>query len=167
MNATVVSTRFDTRPWVSAGAAGLIAGLVFAMWAMAVGIFTTTLWAAPQGIAQSIGIGQAGHDFQLVPLIVGLMGHMMNSIVIGLVFFGIVEVLRLRGGLLVIAGMVYGIVVYVVMYDLVLRGFLSGTSGSFLSANPEWSWVLGHLMYGLVLGLLLAFSPLRPRLEAR
>jgi hypothetical protein len=53
------------------------------------------------------------------------------------------------------------------MYDLVLRGLLSGTSGSFLSANPEWSWVLGHLMYGLVLGLLLAFGPLRPRLEAR
>jgi len=67
MNATAVSTGIDTRPWVGAGAAGLIAGLVFAMWAMVVGIFTSNLWAAPQGIAQSIGIGQAGHDFQLVP----------------------------------------------------------------------------------------------------
>jgi len=95
------------------------------------------------------------------------MGHMMNSIIVGLIFFAIVEALRLRGAVLVIAGMVYGIVVYLVMYDLVLRGLLSATSGSFLGANPEWSWVLGHLMYGLVLGLLLAFGPLRPRPEAR
>ena len=35
---------------------GLIAGLVFAMWAMMVGRFTSNLWAAPQGIAQSVGM---------------------------------------------------------------------------------------------------------------
>jgi hypothetical protein len=62
---------------------GLIAGLVFAMWAMVVGLFTSTLWAPPQGIAQSIGIGSPGHSFQAVPFVAGLMGHMMNSIVIG------------------------------------------------------------------------------------
>ena len=37
---------------VRAGAAGRIAGLVFAMWAMIVGIVTRTLWEPPQGIAQ-------------------------------------------------------------------------------------------------------------------
>jgi hypothetical protein len=46
------------------------------------------------------------------------------------------------------------------MYWPVLRGFLGATSGSFLSANPEWSWVAGHLMYGVVLGALLAYGPL-------
>ena len=167
MNATVVSTGFDTRPWAKAGAVGLIAGLVFAMWAMAVGIFTSNLWAAPQGIAQSLGIGQQGHDFQLVPLIVGLMGHMMNSIIFGIVFFAILAALKLRGTILVVAGMAYGLLVYLLMVDVVQRGLLSATSGSFLSANPEWSWVIGHLMYGVALGVLLAYGPLSRRFQVR
>ncbi len=96
---------FDTRPWIRAGVAGLIAGLVFAMWAMAAGLFTSNLWAAPRGLAQAVGIGQQGHDFQLVPFVVGLMGHMMNSIIFGLVFFAIVAALKVRGNILVVAGM--------------------------------------------------------------
>ena len=118
---------------------GLIAGLVFAMWAMVVGLFTSTLSAPPQGIGQSIGIGSAGHNFQLVPLVVGLMGHMMNSIVLGVIFIAVANATRLRGPAVVVGGMVYGVVVYVAMYWVLLRGILSSTSGSFLSANPEWS----------------------------
>jgi hypothetical protein len=140
---------------------GLVAGLVFAMWAMVVGLFTSTLWAAPQGIAQSIGIGSAGHNFQLVPFIAGLMGHMMNSVVIGVIFIAIARAVRLRGPAAVIGGMVYGVVVYIGMYWVLLRGLLSGTSGSFLSANPEWSWIAAHLMFGFVLGALAAYGPLR------
>ncbi len=159
----IPAIRGETSPWLRAGAAGLIAGLVFAMWAMVVGIFASNLWAPPQGIAQAIGIGNPGHDFQIVPFVLGLIGHMMNSIIIGLIFFAIVAALKLRGAILVIAGMVYGFVVYLVMYLVVLRGLLSGTSASFLSANPERSWILAHLMYGLVLGALLVYGPLRER----
>jgi uncharacterized membrane protein YagU involved in acid resistance len=130
------------------------------MWAMIVGIFASNLWAPPQGIGQALGIGHQGHDFQVVPFVVGLAGHMMNSIILGLVFLGIAVALRLRGIAAVVVGMMYGIVVYAVMYWLVLRTLLSGTSGSFLSSNPEWSWVLGHLMFGAALGLLFAYGPL-------
>jgi len=140
---------------------GLIAGLVFAMWAMVVGLFTSTLSAPPQGIGQSIGIGSAGHNFQLVPLVVGLMGHMMNSIVLGVIFIAVANATRLRGPAVVVGGMVYGVVVYVAMYWVLLRGILSSTSGSFLSANPEWSWIAAHLMFGVVLGALAAYGPLR------
>ena len=140
---------------------GLIAGLVFALWAMAVGLFTSTLWAPPQGIAQSIGIGSPGHNFQLVPFVVGLMGHMMNSIVIGAVFIAIARALHLHGPAALAGGMVYGAAVYVAMYWMLLRGVLGSTSGSFLSANPEWSWILAHLMFGAVLGALAAYGPLR------
>jgi uncharacterized membrane protein YagU involved in acid resistance len=140
---------------------GLIAGLVFAMWAMVVGIFTSTLWAAPQGIAQSVGIGTQGHNFQLVPFVAGLIGHMINSIVLGVIFIEIARALRLQAIVAVVGGMVYGLIVYAVMYWVVLRGLLSSTSGSFLSANPEWSWVVGHLMFGVVLGALAAYGPLR------
>ncbi|TAN31714.1 hypothetical protein EPN29_10875 [bacterium] len=140
---------------------GLIAGLVFAMWAMVVGLFTSTLWAPPQGIAQSIGIGSPGHNLQLVPLLAGLMGHMMNSVVIGAVFIAIARAIRLHGPAAVVGGMAYGVIVYAAMYWVLLRGVLSGTSGSFLSANPEWSWVVAHLMFGVVLGALAAYGPLR------
>lgn len=140
---------------------GLIAGLVFAMWAMVVGIFTSNLWAPPQGIAQSIGIGSPGHAFQLLPFLVGLMGHMMNSIILGALFIAIARALKLNAATAIAGGMVWGIAVYVVMYWVVLRGLLSGTSASFLSANPEWSWVAAHLMYGIVLGALAAYGPVR------
>jgi hypothetical protein len=140
---------------------GLIAGLVFAMWAMVVGLFTSTLWAPPQGIAQSIGVGSPGHNLQLVPLVVGLMGHMMNSIVIGVIFIAIARAIQLHGPASAVGGMVYGVIVYVGMYWVVLRGVLSSTSGSFLSANPEWSWIAAHLMFGVVLGALAAYGPLR------
>ncbi len=168
MSATAISrdTSGSGSSAVRAGAAGLIAGLVFAMWAMIVGIFTSNLWAPPQGIGQALGIGHPGHDFQVVPFIVGLAGHMMNSIILGLVFLAIAVALKLHGIAAVVVGMVYGIVVYLVMYQLVLRNLLSGTSGSFLSSNPEWSWILGHLMFGLVLGLLFAYGPLQ-RQESR
>jgi hypothetical protein len=141
--------------WIKGGIAGLIAGLVFAMWAMVVGAFTpgSNLLAPPQGIAQSLGIGSPGHDFQAVPLILGL------------IFIAIVGALRLRRATTVIVGMIYGLAVYAAMYWVVLRGLLAGNSGSFLSANPEWSWVVAHLMFGVALGALLAIGPLSRRTE--
>ena len=147
---------------------GLIAGLVFAMWAMVVGIFTSNVWAPPQGIAQSVGIGTQGHNFQLVPFVLGLMGHMVNSVIIGIIFITIARAVHLRGVGAVIGGMVWGVIAYVGMYRVVLRVLLASTSASFLSANPEWSWIAGHLMYGVVLGALVAYGPLRdPHLQAR
>ena len=133
---------------------------------MIVGIFTSSLWAPPQSIGQALGIGHQGHDFQIAPFIVGLAGHMMNSIIFGLIFLAIAVALKLRGVAAVVVGMLYGIVVYIAMYWLVSRNLLSGTSGSFLNSNPEWSWILGHLMFGAVLGLLFAYGPLR-RQESR
>jgi hypothetical protein len=156
-----MSQQSSTRTVLNWVLPGLVAGVAFAMWTMVVGLFTSTLWAPPQGIAQSIGIGSAGHDFQLVPLVAGLMGHMVNSVVIGVVFIAIARAFRLHGPAAVIGGMLYGLIVYVGMYWVLLRGILSSTSASFLSANPEWSWIAAHLMFGAVLGALAAYGPLR------
>src|SRR5258708_33429388 len=156
-----MSQESGTRTVLNWALPGLIGGVVFAMWAMVVGLFTGALWAPPQGIAQSIGIGSPGHNCQLVPLVAGLMGHMMNSIVLGVIFIAIARALRLQGPVAVVGGMVYGVIVYVAMYWVLLRGVLSSTSASFLSANPEWSWIAAHLMFGVVLGALAAYGPLR------
>jgi hypothetical protein len=156
-----MSQESGTRTVLKWALPGLIAGLGFAMWAMVVGLFTSTLWAPPQGIAQSVGIGSAGHNFQLIPFVAGLMGHMMNSIVLGVIFIAIARALRLQGVAAAVGGMVYGVIVYVAMYWVLLRGVLSSTSASFLSANPEWSWIAAHVMFGVVLGALAAYGPLR------
>ncbi len=142
---------------------GLIAGIVFAMWAMMVGIFTpgSNLLAPPQGIAQSVGLGAPGHAFQLLPFVAGLMGHMMNSIVLGSIFILIARAIHLRGMGAILAGMMYGVLLYVGMYWILLRGLLAGTSQSFLTANPEWSWIVAHMMFGVILGGLVAYGPLR------
>ncbi len=141
---------------------GLIAGLVFAVWMMTVGIFTRNPWAPSQGLAQSVGIGTAGHHFQLVPFIAGLLGHLTGSVALGAAFIAINRALLcLRGPWAVIGGMIWGLVIYAGMVWLVLRGLLSSTSQSFLSATPEWSLIAGHLMFGAVLGTLIAYGPLR------
>ena len=146
-------------------APGLVAGLMFAMFAMVVGIVTSTFWAPPQGIAQAVGIRPNGHDFHATPFILGLIGHMMNSVIIGAVFVAIVRALRPGPGVAVVAGTAYGLVVYGVMYWVLLRRVFTiwAAQGvqSFLTANPEWSWVVGHLIFGMVLGGLLAYGPWR------
>src|SRR5260370_35244346 len=81
-----MSQQSGTRTVLNWGLPGLIAGLVFAMWAMVVGLFTSTLWAPPQGIAQSIGIGSPGHNFKLVALVAGLVGPMSESRCIVVIF---------------------------------------------------------------------------------
>lgn len=64
-----------------------------------------------------------------------------------------------------VAGTAYGLVVYGVMYWVLLRRVFTiwAAQGvqSFLTANPEWSWVVGHLIFGMVLGGLLAYGPWR------
>lgn len=142
---------------------GLVAGMMFALFAMVVGIFTSTFWAPPQGIAQAIGIGPNGHDFHVVPFVLGLVGHMMNSIVIGAIFVALVRAARPNAMLIAMGGVVYGLVVYVVMYWVLLRNvftlWAAGGVQSFLSSNPEWAWIVGHLVFGMVLGGLLAYGP--------
>jgi hypothetical protein len=131
--------------------------MVFAMWAMVVGLFTSSVWAPPQGIAQAVGIGMQGHDFQAVPFVVGIMAHMMNAVILGALFVAIARALRLTStGSLIASGMTYGLAVYVVMFWVVVRGALTSNSNSFLTANPEWSWIVAHAMFGVALGGLTA-----------
>jgi len=137
--------------------------MMFAMFAMVVGVFSSTLWASPQGIAQAIGIGPNGHDFHIVPFILGLVGHMVNSIVIGAIFVALVRAAKPGPAVTAMGGVVYGLAVYAVVYWVLLRNVFTlwAAAGvqSFLSSNPEWAWIAGHLIFGMVLGGLVAYGP--------
>lgn len=140
---------------------GLIAGLVFLAIAMLSGTFNTTVWAMPEGIAQTVGVNAPiGYGFALEPLLVGIVVHLLFSIALGAIFTALALRLRLHGWVLVVAAAVFVSVETAVALWVVLHTMLSASAFSYyLSAIPWWGSVFGHYAYALVLGLLLVFGP--------
>lgn len=140
---------------------GLFAGVVFLAIAMLTGILSTTVWAMPEAIAQTMGVSAPiGYGFSLEPLLVGIVVHLVLSVVLGAIFIATALWLRLHGWVLVAAAVVFVSVETAVALWVVLHNILSATAFSyFLSAIPWWGSVLGHYAYALVLGLLLLFGP--------
>ena len=82
-------------------------------------------------------------------VVFGLAGHMMNSVVLGLIFTRITRRTSLSRGGLVVAGAVYALAIFVVMWYVVLPAIdpvmlkLNGTVFAF-----------AHVMWGAALGLI-------------
>jgi hypothetical protein len=167
--------------------AGAVAGMMMAMFSMIGdatyakrGFFTPMyilaspfLKAARTAFGVSTSAAKAGNQFHFFagPALLGAGIHMMNSMVIGMIF-GVILIaifaylsksrgLRRREALLtgIVAGMVYGGVVLAAMEGVVnILPHLFGTTFQLAAhIGPEigWStWVLSHLIFGMVLGLL-------------
>ena len=140
---------------------GLIAGVVFLAVALLAGALSTTIWAMPEAIAQTMGINAPiGYDFALGPLLVGIVVHLVLSIALGAVFTAIALRLRLHGWVLVVAAAVFVSIETAVALWVVLHNIESASTFSYyLSAIPLWGSLLGHYAYALVLGLLLVSGP--------
>ncbi|HEU5200564.1 MAG TPA: hypothetical protein VFU32_13075 [Ktedonobacterales bacterium] len=141
---------------------GLIAGAVFLAVALVTGALATTVWAMPDAIAQTIGIAApAGYGFALVPVVVGIAVHLALSIGLGAMFTALAWRLRLHGWIVVAAAVLFITIETPVALWVVMNNLLPATTFHFfLAAIPWWGSVLGHYLYALVLGLLLARSPL-------
>jgi hypothetical protein len=153
MSSTTLGTTRTTLSvkWLGAG---LIASLVMGMWEMIVEAIIPNgagFWSAPVYIAATIfrnlqSIARPV-SFDLVAVMAGLMGHMMNSVILGLLFaFVIAPRFKSLIGQ-VVAGMIYGAVVYAVM-ALVVVPFVDPVMAN-LNAVV---FFLGHLMWGVALG---------------
>ncbi len=140
---------------------GLIAGIVFLAVALLSGALSTTVWAMPEGIARTVGVSApVGYSFALVPLLVGIVIHLVLSVALGAVFTAIALRLRLHRWVLVVAAAVFVSVETAVALWVVLHTILSASAFSyFLSAIPWEGSVLGHYAYAFVLGLLLVYGP--------
>ena len=136
--------------------AGLIAGIVMAMWAMIVAaVMGVGLLAPPQMIAEPFfGPFQMG-IFNAGAFIVGLMVHMMFSIVFGILFALIWQGIAQGGTVSILGGMIYGVLIWVVMSYVV--GPIVGAH--IAQEMPLWAWLVAHLMFGVILG---AWPILRP-----
>ena len=140
---------------------GLIGGAVFLVIALVAGALSTTAWAMPDAIAETIGIAApTGYDFAPVPVLVGVAVHLALSIGLGAIFTAFARWRQLHGWILVAATVIFITIETPIALWVVLHNLLSAaTFHFFLAAIPLWGSVLGHYMYALILGLLLALNP--------
>jgi len=174
---TTTSTRSLGRAVVIGAVAGVIASLVMAMyamgaaWAKDTGFFTplyhiASLVTDDSDMMKSMTADKMDGDaftFLFGPAILGAMIHMMTGAMYGAIFGLAVSKLRLGSALLAGIGIVYGAVVFAVSswigLPLAAALFDSGDPIKNMAEMAGWgTFVIEHLIFGLVLGLLAAVA---------
>lgn len=139
-------TGFDPRYLV----AGIVAGMGYGMMEMVIeAIIGQGFWAPLRFIASVFTLGKdTDPSFSLIPVVVGLMGHMMNSVVFGVVFS--LWISRLASGIvgLAVLGMFYAAAIFIAMWYVVLPVI----DPAMLLVNGP-GFFASHLLYGLLLGV--------------
>jgi len=143
---------------------GIIASLVLGMWTMIVeailagGNFVAGLFSPVVYIAATVLGGFANPNFypagklppaDPVAIILGLMGHMMNSVIFALIFFAIASRVAVNNTARIVAGLVYGVAIFAVMWYVALPIL----DPVMLRVN-YLGFLAGHMMYGIALGVL-------------
>jgi hypothetical protein len=133
---------------------GLVAGMIYGMLEMVIeAVIGHGFWSPLHYIASVFTLGRdTDASFAFFPVVVGLMGHIMNSVLLGLLFALVISRLVSTPLGLVVAGMVYGGIIFAVMWF----GLLPLIDPAMLRVNPVGFFV-SHLMYGVVLGAGLAW----------
>lgn len=139
------------------GAAGAAAGLMMAGVEMISGWASSshTAWDAPMGIWAYIGgLDHFGDPANHIwPILLGIGGHMMNAIVVGIVFVALMRILRNPPGA-VLLGAAFGVGLWALQRYVFLpinppEDKLFTTS----AISPPWVWWLAHVALGTTLGL--------------
>ena len=137
-------------------AAGIVASLVMAMWEMVVEAVIPDgagLCGAPiaSGATLIRGLQGSGNPipFDGLALILGLMGHMMNSILFAAIFALLARRAALSQTALLAAGMAWGVALFVGMWFVVapiVDPLLLNLNGlAFFLAHLMWGGALGWL----------------------
>lgn len=135
---------------------GIVASLVIGMWEMVVeavlpngaGFFGPVVAIGATVIRDLQGSGNP-IPFDAVAFVLGLAGHMMNSVILAALFGLMASRLLHEGSKLVVAGVIYGIVVWAVMWFVALPV----VDPLMLNLNGL-VFLVGHMMWGGALGLL-------------
>lgn len=177
--ATAVSSllkRSPARRVLAVGAiGGMIAGMMMAMVEMVYGWASDahTFWDAPMAIwAWVAGIEHFGEpENHVSPIILGLGGHMMNSMVVGVMFAAtataLVSLLRRRKDLdprvldlaPIMLGAGYGLGLWAIMRYAILP-LNDGEDELFTTSlvSPAWVWWLAHAVLGMTAGIVFVIA---------
>jgi hypothetical protein len=151
---------------LGAGAiSGVAAGTAMALWQMVVGAIAQEPTAAP-GINSSFwttvtsipsvpfGIQWFHGSFEFWAVFLGLVGHLLNSAILGVVGITLATSLlgRRPNAIPAVAfGMAFGLVLEVVVVNLVVNQIQH--VNTLYTSTPEWSWWVAHGIFGATLGL--------------
>jgi hypothetical protein len=129
--------------------AGMGGGVIMAMWSMIVlWLAGTGFWSPLNLIANTLWRGAPlGAEFSGSALVLGLVLHMMMSMVLGMAFaVGVRTVRQLAASTttLTITGMVFGLGVWAVMQYGIWPAIDAAAAPKF----TPWVFALGHLMFG-------------------
>lgn len=134
---------------------GLIAGIAMAMAMMVLGAFDQGFFATPSAI-WAFFAGPAAYTPHALSssVVIGAMGHMMNSAVLGIAFaFIAARLLRPQGAAAsILAGVTFALVLLAIMWKVVLP---LGANGDLVKGSAAlWIWIVGHAAFGIVGGFL-------------
>lgn len=134
--------------------AGLVASLVMGMIEMIVeAIAGDGFWSPVTYIGATVLRGlqslQPPVGFHFWGVVLGLMGHMMNSVIFGLIFVALFAGRLGTSAARVFTGAIYGLVIFFLMWYLIVPA----VDPVMLNLNAT-VFVLAHLMWGAALGLL-------------
>jgi hypothetical protein len=164
MAATAISRSTTSRSLTRVVMGTLIASVVFGMWTMMVeairhageglvaGFFSPLEYiaAAVRGGFGNASFYPAGQlpTAEPVGILFGLMGHMMNAVILGLIFYWIASRLSQSRATLIVAGIAYSVLLFVVMEYAILP-----FADPVLLRVDSIGFLVGHLLYGIGLGL--------------
>ena len=137
-------------------AGGIVASLVMGMIEMVYeAVAGSGFWAPVVYIGATVLRGlqavQAPVAFNFWGVVLGLMGHMMNSIILGFIFAALFARGSRARGTLVTSGAAYGLVVFFLMWYLVVPAI-----DPVLRHLNATAFAIAHIMWGAALGLLAA-----------
>jgi len=138
--------------------AGLVASVVMGMIEMIYeALAGTGFWSPVVFIGATVLRGLQSVRIPVVfnfwGVVLGLMGHMMNSLIFGLIFATIVARAASSRGGLVVSGAIYSLVLFFVMWYVVAPAI----DPVILNLNAT-VFALAHIMWGAALGLLVPRS---------
>jgi hypothetical protein len=150
--------------WKAAIWAGIVAGVVFMMLEMLLVQFfePMSMWAPPRMIAAMVmgqGVLPPPDSFDFMAFMVAMLIHFPLSIILALILGWIISRWSMDLVPAIIAGTVFGLVVYVVNF----YGF-TAIFPWFADARG-WIAIFSHAMFGLVLGAV--YQPLEKRDEQK
>jgi hypothetical protein len=125
--------------------AGMAAGFIMAAWQMVVA-------AIAQNPTAVHGIHQT--SFHFIPVFGGIVGHMGNSLIVGIMGVALLTAIldrRPNPVAAAVIGAAYGIAVEAILINWIVN---TQKIQTLYSSTPHWSWWVGHAIFGATLGLL-------------
>lgn len=89
-------------------------------------------------------------------VVLGWLVHLFNSALFGAIFALLFARWATRIGPAIVAGLVYGVVWWVLGALLIMPAWLGMSEMVFKLTTMAWQSLAGHLLYGLVLGIVFA-----------